>query len=431
MLMKTPILKALLATTLVLGFSLSAYAEMVSEEVEDDTITPEQQEQVVLVPKKKVTKLPVVKKKVVYQAAMEEEPMQEPAPAAQYSNSNQAIAIATAQPAPAPAPRKGVGSVMDEAVDNKMSDVRNQFEQAIVKSLDRIKVSVDDGGSAAAAAPQTTTVVQDGLTETASAPLAAPADAYLSIDKAPKISDAEEESDDELADGASVARADEKKSLSGSVRLTPLGGFTSLKSDNYNIDSRYTAGIGIEVDIDSNLSAVASYTYSQYDVSLANGTSFYNYYSPILNGGNTNKLEYNQNLFDAGLRFYLLPRESRFRAFIGTGLGYNKGYLNYKTSQAYGYTGYTSYGNLEDYEVTSFVGQLETGAEIQLSKLVAFGGLFKYSKILSSRENRPINNYGFVNNGYGYQAQDDKSLVGGSISQNDFYSILGTVKVSF
>lgn len=423
--MKTPYLKALFATTLVLGFSLSAYAEMVSEEVAEDAITPEQQE-VVIVQKKPAVKVQAPKKKIIYQMAEEEQPAMEQTQAATQVTS---VAVQQTQ---APAARKGVGSVMDEAVDNKMSDVRNQFEQAIVKSLDRIKVSVDDGGSAAAAAPLATTVVQDGLTETAAAPLAAPADAYLSIDKAPKISDSDSESDDELADGASLAKADEKKSgLSGSVRLTPLGGFTSLKSDNYNIDSRYTAGIGLEVDIDSNLSAVASYTYSQYDVTLANGTSFYNYYSPILNGGNTNKLEYNQNLFDAGLRFYLLPRESRFRAYVGAGLGYNKGYLNYKQNQAYGYTGYTSYGTLEDYEVTSFVGQMETGAEIQLSKMVAFGGLFKYSKILSSRENRPINNYGFVNNGYGYQAQDDKSLVGGSISQNDFYSILGTVKVSF
>jgi hypothetical protein len=50
---------------------------------------------------------------------------------------------------------------------------------------------------------------------------------------------------------------------------------------------------------------------------------------------------------------------------------------------------------------------------------------------LSSRENQPLNNYAFINNGFNTQPITDKQVVGGSIAKENFYSILGTVKVSF
>jgi hypothetical protein len=36
-----------------------------------------------------------------------------------------------------------------------------------------------------------------------------------------------------------------------------------------------------------------------------------------------------------------------------------------------------------------------------------------------------------VNNGYNYGATPDQSIVGGSLAKENFYSILGTVKVAF
>jgi hypothetical protein len=66
-----------------------------------------------------------------------------------------------------------------------------------------------------------------------------------------------------------------------------------------------------------------------------------------------------------------------------------------------------------------------------VAKNVAIGANFKYANVLSSSENRPLNNFGFAGNGFGTTISPDQQIVGGSIADNSFYSILGTVKVAF
>ena len=62
---------------------------------------------------------------------------------------------------------------------------------------------------------------------------------------------------------------------------------------------------------------------------------------------------------------------------------------------------------------------------------VAIGALFKYAMVFSSSQNQALNNYAFVPNGYNYGNTADQALVGGSLQNDSFYSILGTVKVAF
>src|SRR5690606_17184224 len=86
--------------------------------------------------KKKPTALPAAKKKVIVQEQedLPLEPTYEP------------VAL---QAAPA---KKSVGSTLDQGIQNKMSDVQTQFESALLKTLDRIKITVDDGAPAPAEA---------------------------------------------------------------------------------------------------------------------------------------------------------------------------------------------------------------------------------------------------------------------------------------
>jgi opacity protein-like surface antigen len=201
-----------------------------------------------------------------------------------------------------------------------------------------------------------------------------------------------------------------------------------MGADGYNIDSQYTAGIGLEVDIDENFAGTVGYSYSQFNVGLANANPYYNQYYPYPNSYSQNSMEYNQNVFEAGLRMYLLPKTSKFRLFMGGGLGFNKGYLHYKQNNNINgaYPGYNPGINSGDYTVTSFLGALEAGADLQFSKSIAVGGLLKYYKVLSTKDNQPQN--GYYGNGY---YPGDLSQIGRAISDNNFYSILGTVKVSF
>lgn len=450
--MKQPKLtRVLLATSLTLAFAsslvaLPARAELVSEEVEADAIQPEQsslEDEVVIVKKKKPA--PVAQRRVVVREEtlpMETTSAIEPTAVAmpvaapvQAQASAQATATATAS---APAPRATVGSTLDQGISNKMDDVRNQFENALLKTLDRIKITVDDGASASAtatatatataapaapAAPVTTTIVNDSLINASAAPAN-----YMSVESAPAI---DEESN------SSVAEADdeEEPSTLARFRIAPVGGISNIGSDYYDIKSRYTLGVNLEMDVTDNFSAYVGYTYSQYDIGLGMGGLGGLYGNPYAYGNNLqfgsyNQLQYNQNLFEVGGKFYLFPRESAFRLYVGAGLGLNKGYVNYRSR---GFGGYNPYFNLNDYELTSYLGILSTGAEFRVARNVSIGADFKYATVLSSSENDRLRNYGFYG-AYGGDWQNvtsEQYQAGSSIAREGFYSILGTVKVGF
>lgn len=427
--MKSPIWK----NTLILAFSAfvvtltplgTVRAELVSEEVQEDAISPEsaldsEQDDLVIVKKKPVARKASARKMVRREVIEEQEAepvalQQEPAIEVQTATRTQ-VAL------PAEPAKKTVGSSIDSSIQTKMDGVREQFEQALVRQLDKIKITVADEQPEAPAAVQTT-VVSDSIINAHAAPEKAN---YMSIDSAPVIAE-------DAADGESVAKkSDEESASKSSVKLAPIIGMTSIGSNYYNIESKYTAGLEIEMNIDDSLAAVLGYSYSQYDISLGNANPFYMAQPQYGYGyGNAySALSYNQNVFSGGLRVYLMPLESKFRAFVGGGLGYNKGYVNYNNRYAQTYQ-FNPYQNQLDYEVTSYLGLLEAGAEFKVSKAVSVGALFKYAQVLSANENQPLNNYAFINQGYNGQVTD-KAIVGGSIAKENFYSILGTVKVAF
>lgn len=400
---------AIYALSLTLAFAApigSLRAELVNEEVQEDSITPEnssllEEEMVIL--KKKPAPQRAAKKRVIVREEMLEEPAYEPV-----------MVQAQAQPQVNAAPaRPTMGSTLDQGIQTKMDDVKTKFEEAILRSLDKIQVTVDDGSQSQSSANAPVTIVQDSVVNAQGAP----SEAYLSLGNAP-----------EDEGGESVAAVEEEP-VGSRIRLAPVIGWTTINSDVYNIDSRYTAGFNIEIDVSDNLAAVLGYSYSQYDIGLGGSNPVFGA-QPGFWSNNQTKLSYNQNVFDGGLRFYLFPRESKFRAFVGGGVGYNKGYLNYRKG-VFNTFAQNPYTNLEDYEVTSFLGIMETGAEITVAKNVAIGANFKYATVLSSSENQRLNNYGFASNGYGSSISQDQQMVGGSLADNSFYSILGSVKVSF
>lgn len=435
---------ALKVTSLTLAFAFAmvatASAEMVNEEIAADAITPEPGlEEVVVIKKKKPTPVKA-RPRVVYQEEPAFEPASsdlsqyEPVAAAPAAATATARAQATAQAQSTT--RAGVGGSIDQGIANKMDNVRGQFEEALLKTLDRIKITVDDGASAqatavataeatavapvAAPAPATPTVINDSIVNNQGS------GAYLNVEQAPAFTSENAVADEE--------EGEEEESFISKFRVSPVIGKTFINSDFYKVDSRYTAGINLEMDVSDNLAGYLGYSYSQYDIGLGMGNPLYTGgfgNNGYMNGGNLQQLQYNQNLFEGGLRLYLFPTESKFRAHVGAGLGYNKGYLNYKQNAWNTWGGYNPYLNTTDYEVSSYLGLLETGAEIRVGKNVSVGALFKYATVLSSSENQPLNNYGFIQNGYNNQISQDQRVVGGSLARDSFYSILGTVKVAF
>lgn len=419
-------IQALYATSLVVAALVpaGAYAELVKTQtvVKEAAIVPEvsEESEVEIEIERKVKSKP---KKVVRVTREETEIT----PAVQ---EEQLPAEAVTPP---PATKPSMGNQLDEGIKTKMVDVQNQFEQALLKTLDRIKITVDDGTAAqGASAPTQNVIVQDNLVGTNAA--ANKAD-YMSVDAAPVMADDEEFADGEEASaGSSVASSEQKSERT--LKVAPVFGTTSLGSSAYSVSGGMTAGVDLEFDMDPSFSLVLGYAFAKHNIALANSNPFVNSYSPYgYNNASQQGLEYNQNVFNAGMRAYLMKPEAKFRVFAGGGVGYNVGYLNYKQSQ-YGnpyqnqyYTQYYGASN-SSYEVKSWLAILEAGAVANISKVVSLGALFKYAFVFSSSENQPLNNYAF-NPGYGYGQPTDKAVVGGSLAGDNFYSILGTVKVAF
>jgi hypothetical protein len=417
-------IQALYATSLVVAALVpaGAYAELVKTQtvVKEAAIVPEvsEESEVEIEIERKVKSKP---KKVVRVTREETE----------ITPAVQEVQLPAEAVTPPPATKPSMGNQLDEGIKTKMVDVQNQFEQALLKTLDRIKITVDDGTTAqGASAPTQNVIVQDNLVGTNAA--ANKAD-YMSVDAAPVVAEDEDLGEGEEVSAGVTTAALEKKS-ERKVKIAPLFGRTTIGSSAYNISPRYTAGFELEFDVDKSFAMVLGYSYSQYDIALATGNPFYGYYQPQPGyGQNQQSLEYNQNVFSGGMRVYLMPPESKFRIFGGAGVGYNVGYLNYRQNQnQLGYQYYNQYYGQAggDYEVKSWLGLLEAGALMSISESVSLGALFKYALVFSSSENQPLNNYAF-NPGFGYGQPNDKQMVGGSLARDNFYSILGTVKVAF
>ena len=116
-------------------------------------------------------------------------------------------------------------------------------------------------------------------------------------------------------------------------------------------------------------------------------------------------------------------------------MGYQRGYLNYsdrtldllKTNPALRSSGY-----LDDYEITQILFNAEAGGEVSLSKAIAIGGLFRYSTVVSSSTQDAVNSSWYNNSGFTQYGQaSDKTIVGSSLANSGFYTILGTLKYTF
>jgi outer membrane protein W len=236
-----------------------------------------------------------------------------------------------------------------------------------------------------------------------------------------------------------MVMADERARLS----IAPRGGLSNMAgSQLYNIQSRYTAGLGFDIGVSSNLSFELGYAFSEYGVALTSTNPTvvnYQYYT-----GNSEPLAMKQNVLDAGLKVYLLGEDAKLRPFLGASAGYSKSFINYDQriiDELYR-VGYQNL--LRDYEVSSFLGAVSAGFDVRLSKDVSVGTVFKYHTVLTARENQNLNNaafYGYGYNpyaGYGYSSvygltssDAEKQVLGGSLARSSFYSVLAGVSFNF
>ncbi|MBI4924916.1 MAG: hypothetical protein HY843_03245 [Bdellovibrio sp.] len=234
----------------------------------------------------------------------------------------------------------------------------------------------------------------------------------------------------------------EGSSHGAGVSLAPRIGMANMSdSQTFKIDSRYSAGIGLGVDVSSHAVIELGYAFNEYGVSYTSGDFFVANSIAYASGGgyqkNFDPVAMKQNVFEGGVKLNMLGNDSKIKPFIGGGGAYSKSYINYDQKviqimrQSYGLNHLT-----DDYEVSSFLGYMSTGLDIKLGDSIALGAAFKYYKVLSAKENGVINVNGMYGNAYypyGYYStgEYEKSMVGGSLARSSFYTITAGVSFNF
>ncbi len=232
------------------------------------------------------------------------------------------------------------------------------------------------------------------------------------------------------ASAVSVASPEDEKTR---IDVTPRAGISNLSGTNYfNVQSRYSAGLALGVEVSEQISFQVGYLYSEYGIGIASSNPYIGYLQGSTGSAYSNNFAtyiLRQNVFDAGLKFHVLSRASKLRPFLGGGAAYARSFLNYDATvlsalnQTYGAQSLAS-----DYTTSAFLGFLQAGMDVSLSKNILIGAEFRYYNVLSANENQSLNTGGFYT---GYNPDPNKSIAGGSLARSNFYSILGTASFTF
>ncbi len=196
-------------------------------------------------------------------------------------------------------------------------------------------------------------------------------------------------------------------------------GVPNISSDYYDIEGRMAWNLGLNYEFNDRLLFTFGYTYARYDVPVSN--SYGNYRVSTRNSLSArDEMEYNQNIFSLGTQIRLFHTESNLRPYVGGGVGHVRGYLNYKDD---GYDSYRGNSNSDaDYQVTSWTAFMRAGFDLKFSEGVGFGVDLTYNTALSSNNN---------DRSYYGSSSRDKSRVGRSIYDEDFYVVSGGAFFAF
>lgn len=171
--------------------------------------------------------------------------------------------------------------------------------------------------------------------------------------------------------------------------VSPFGGTSSVIGNDTADNSPQSAfGANVGLLVSSNMLLELGYT-----------RAVQNFSNPRINttqgvfvSGNNNVFSLKQNVFDAGVKLFILGRESRLRPFLGGGAGYSRGILNYTPAYQQALGNQAIYSS--DFAINQFEGFGELGAEFAFTRNVVATASFRLHGVLSSTtsgDSAPLN----------------------------------------
>ncbi len=299
-------------------------------------------------------------------------------------------------------------SVNNELVIQKLEDRRLKQEEKLTAEINK-KFTLEDDAPAGTAAP----VMKE---EVVVKPIAS-ANASYEMSAAPKGNAAaanaivtDEVNMYQSSTNMSVApvsgKPEGEKAFKSGVSITPKAGLSTISNDFYDFQNQYVLGAALGFDVSDHVSVDLGYTYADYQVAPRNFFGF--------NGFGVNPLTYKTNTFDFGLRLYLTGLDAKVRPYVGGGMAYSVGYVNYDQRTLGNFVGMPAW-NTQDYRLNQFQGMLQAGLDFQIAKNVAIGAGYKFFRPISSNENQQFYNGAF----FSPFAVVDPNIIGVSRSLRD------------
>lgn len=222
----------------------------------------------------------------------------------------------------------------------------------------------------------------------------------------------------------------EKAGKSG-ISITPKAGLSTISNDAYDITSRFALGVGLGFDVSDNVGVELGYAYGENALRL-------NYvpgaYGATYNAFTTSReLVYKSNTFDMGMKLYLSGLDARVRPFVGAGLAYTVGFVNYDARTLSELQAAGAGLRTNDYQLNQFQGALQTGLELKIGSNVSIGATYKLLKPLNSTETedglQAGGFYGAPN--VSAMANYDKQALRGTIRDSAIHMVLVGASIQF
>jgi hypothetical protein len=190
--------------------------------------------------------------------------------------------------------------------------------------------------------------------------------------------------------------------------LSPLGGFGSVfGTDAATVQPRYAFGGAVGFLISENIRLEGSYVYQEQEFSNLRINSL----GGVLPFGFGPTLALRQNAWSGGAKLFVLGRESRVRPYLGGGIQWTRGTLNYSSMNLQILSGQPQYTS--DFVLNQFGGFGELGTEIAITRAIVAQLSFKLAGVItSSTSNDRSMNFGI---------DPGKSDVGNSVSRSASY----------
>lgn len=154
------------------------------------------------------------------------------------------------------------------------------------------------------------------------------------------------------------------------IKLLPYAGATSYNGKVEQLEAEFSGGLRLESNITTRFTVGVGFNYSQLKTDdYANGMDYMRT-TPYINAfGAGREINFRSMGLDIYGKFFL-TESTRFRPYLGAGLGYQRGTLKYAQNSSinpYYMGNYTSFGG-EEYRTSYATGNLMVGSEIMITE---------------------------------------------------------------